>query len=63
MLIIGAKFAEIVKVSETIEDGLRTEKISHVVAAFGSLGLLEKREKMCLFYYEGKKIQGDHHHI
>ncbi|XP_049345800.1 uncharacterized protein LOC125810336 [Solanum verrucosum] len=36
MLLVGAKFAEIVKVGETIEDGLRTGKIARVAALPGS---------------------------
>ncbi|KAK4724983.1 hypothetical protein R3W88_027762 [Solanum pinnatisectum] len=45
MLLVGAKFAEIVKVGETIEDGLRTGKIARVAASPGSSGLLKKRRE------------------
>uniref|UniRef100_M0ZH70 Uncharacterized protein n=1 Tax=Solanum tuberosum TaxID=4113 RepID=M0ZH70_SOLTU len=58
MLLVGAKFAEIVKVGETIEDGLRTGKIGHVAASLGSSGLLKKkREDVSSISYvsEGKK--------
>ncbi|XP_015161179.1 LAS seventeen-binding protein 1-like [Solanum tuberosum] len=56
MLLVGAKFPEIVKVSETIEDGLRTGKIARVAASPGSSGLLKKkREDVTSISYEGKK--------
>ncbi|KAK4733373.1 hypothetical protein R3W88_007634 [Solanum pinnatisectum] len=56
MLLVGAKFAEIVKVGETIEDGLRTGKIACVVALPGSSGLLKKkREDVSSISFEGKK--------
>ncbi|KAK4730384.1 hypothetical protein R3W88_023372 [Solanum pinnatisectum] len=56
MLLVGAKFAEIVKVGETIEDELRTEKIARVAASPGSSGLLKKRrEDVSSISYEGKK--------
>ncbi|KAK4730873.1 hypothetical protein R3W88_023861 [Solanum pinnatisectum] len=56
MLLVGAKFAEIVKVGETIEDGLRTGKIAHVAALPGSSGLLKKkREDVSSISFEGKK--------
>ena len=56
MLLIGEKFARIVKVGETIEDGLRTGKISLFAASPESLGLLKKkREDMSTILYEGKK--------
>ncbi|KAK4721751.1 hypothetical protein R3W88_011984 [Solanum pinnatisectum] len=56
MLLVGAKFAEIVKVGETIEDGLRTGKIAHVAASPRSSGLLKKkREGVSSISYEGKK--------
>ncbi|KAK4718414.1 hypothetical protein R3W88_016752 [Solanum pinnatisectum] len=47
----------IVKVGETIEDGLRTGKIARVAASPGSSGLLKKkREDVSSIFYEGKKI-------
>ncbi|KAK4722188.1 hypothetical protein R3W88_012421 [Solanum pinnatisectum] len=56
MLLVGAKFAEIVKVGETIEDGLRTGKIARVAASPGSSGLIKKkREDVSSISYEGKK--------
>ncbi|KAK4734344.1 hypothetical protein R3W88_008605 [Solanum pinnatisectum] len=45
MLLIGAKFAEIVKIGETIEDGLRIGKIARVAALPGSSGLLKKKRE------------------
>ena len=57
ILLIGAMFAEIVKVGETIEDGLRTGKISLFAASPESSGLLKKkREDMSTIFYGGKKI-------
>ncbi|KAK4726780.1 hypothetical protein R3W88_031697 [Solanum pinnatisectum] len=56
MLLVGAKFAEIVKVGETIEDGLKTGKIARVAASPGSSGLLKKkREDVSAVSFEGKK--------
>nr|XP_010312387.1 uncharacterized protein LOC104644419 [Solanum lycopersicum] len=45
MLLVGAKFAEIVKVGETIEDGLKSGKIARVSASPGSSGLIKKRRE------------------
>ena len=42
VFLIGAKFAEIVKVGETIEDGLKIGKIAYVAASPGSLYLMSK---------------------
>lgn len=50
ILLIGVKFAEIIKVGETIEDGLKTGKISHVAAHTESSILLKRREMMCLLF-------------
>ncbi|XP_015068743.1 uncharacterized protein LOC107013317 [Solanum pennellii] len=56
MLLVGAKFAEIVKIGETIEDGLKLGKIDHVYASPGSSGLLKKkREEIAAVSYGGKK--------
>ncbi|KAK4731511.1 hypothetical protein R3W88_024499 [Solanum pinnatisectum] len=56
MFLVGEKFVEIVKVGETIEDGLRTRKVARVVASPGSSGLLKKkREDVSSISYEGKK--------
>ena len=41
MLFIGAKFVEIVKIADTIEDGLKSGKIARVAASPGSSGLLK----------------------
>ena len=56
MLLVRVKFAEIVKVGETIEDGLKIGKIARVAALPGSLGLLKKkRENVSTVCYEGRK--------
>uniref|UniRef100_M1DZ61 Gag-pro n=1 Tax=Solanum tuberosum TaxID=4113 RepID=M1DZ61_SOLTU len=57
MLFVGEKFAEIVKVGETIEDGLNTRKIVRVAASPESSGLLKKkREDVSSISYKRKKI-------
>ncbi|XP_069150323.1 uncharacterized protein [Solanum lycopersicum] len=57
ILLIGAKFAKIVKVGETIEDGLKSGKIARVSASPGSSGLVRrKREEVATIYLiRGKK--------
>jgi len=56
MLHIGAKFSEIVKIGETIEDGSESGKIAHVDASPGSSGLLKKkREEITVVSYGGRK--------
>ena len=56
ILFIGAKFTAIVKVGETIEDGLKSEKIARVSVSPGSFGLVrKKREEVAAISYEGKK--------
>ncbi|XP_015078417.1 uncharacterized protein LOC107022266 [Solanum pennellii] len=56
ILLIGAKFAEIVKVGETIEDGLKSGKIARVSASPGSSGLMRKRrEEVAAVSYGGRK--------
>ncbi|XP_015060443.1 uncharacterized protein LOC107006392 [Solanum pennellii] len=45
MLLVGAKFAEIVTIGETIEDGLKSGKIARVAASPGSSGLLRKKRE------------------
>ena len=56
MLLVGEKFAEIVKIGETIEDGSKSGKISRVAASPGSSGLLEKkREEIYCCSYGGRK--------
>ena len=53
IFLIGVKFFEIVKVGETIEDGLKTGKIARVVSSPESSGLLKKkREDLSLVSYE-----------
>ena len=57
ILLIGAKFAEIVKVGETIEDGLKSGKIARVSASPGSSGLVrKKREEVAAISYGGRKV-------
>lgn len=56
MLLVGAKSVKIVKVGDTIEDGLKIWKIVHVAALLRSLGLFKKRrEDVLVVSYEGKK--------
>ncbi|XP_069150856.1 uncharacterized protein [Solanum lycopersicum] len=57
ILLIGAKFAEIVKVGETINDGLKSGKIARVSASPGSSKLVrKKREEVAAISYGGRKI-------
>ena len=51
MLLNGAKFAEIVKVGEIIEDGLKTGKIVSVASLNGSSGLLKKKKRRCVLHF------------
>ena len=51
MLLVAAKFAEIVKIGKTIKDGLKSGKIDCVAASLGSSRLLEKKEKMWLLFH------------
>lgn len=46
MLLVGEKFPEIAKVGETIEDGLKIEKIVHVATRV--LGLVKKEKRRCV---------------
>ena len=58
ILLVGAKFSEIVKVGESIKDGLKTEKICRVTASAGSSSLLKKkREDVSAISYEGGRPQ------
>ena len=56
MLLIGVKFAEIVKSGETIKDSLKSGKIARVAAPPRSSGLLRKKreEVAAISYGEGK---------
>ena len=55
MLLVGAKFAEIVKIGETIEDGLKSRKLDRVAASPRSSGLLKKKiEEIAAISYGGK---------
>ena len=52
ILLIGAKFAKIVKVGETIEDSLKSGKIARVSASPGSSGIVrKKREEVAAISY------------
>ena len=56
VLLVGEKFAEIVKICKTIEDWLKIGKIAHVATSLGSSGSLKmKREKIDVVSYGGKK--------
>ena len=56
ILLIGAKFAEIVKVGETIENGLKSGKIARVSASPGSSGLVrKKRDEVNAISHRGRK--------
>lgn len=57
---MGAKFADIVKIGETIEYGLKTGQIACVAASPGSSGSLKKkREHIAAVSYEGNKTLED----
>ncbi|XP_055814638.1 uncharacterized protein LOC129884346 [Solanum dulcamara] len=45
LLLVGAKFAEVVKIKETIEDGLKTGRITCVAIQAGSSGLFKKKKE------------------
>ncbi|KAK4721901.1 hypothetical protein R3W88_012134 [Solanum pinnatisectum] len=55
MLLVGAKFAEIVKVGETIEDGLKQGRLRVLCIAGSSSLLKKKREDVSAVSFEGKK--------
>ena len=58
LLLVRAKFAEIVKVGETIKDGLKTGKIARVaVSPESSCMLKKKREEIAAVSYRGRKTQ------
>ena len=64
MLLVEAKFVEIVKIGETIEDGLKSGKIDRVAASPGSSGLLrKKKEKKFLLFHWGEGRPPEAHHI
>ena len=57
ILLIGAKFTEIVKVGETIEYGLKLGKMARVSASPGSSGLVrKKRDEIAAISYGGRKV-------
>ncbi|XP_055800353.1 uncharacterized protein LOC129869752 [Solanum dulcamara] len=45
LLLVGAKFAEVVKIGETIEDGLKTKRIIRVAIQTSSSVLFKKKKK------------------
>ena len=53
MLLVGAKFAERVKICETFEDGLKSGKIARVAA----------KEKKSLLFHAGEGKPPEAHHI
>ena len=56
ILLVGEKFAKIVKIGETIEDGLKSGMIAYVAAPPGSSRLLRKRrEEVAEISYGGRK--------
>ena len=56
LLLVGAKFVEIIKAGEAIEDRLKTGKIARVAASPGSSGTLKKkREEIVVVSYGGRK--------
>ena len=56
ILLVGAKFVEIVKVGETTEYGLKSGKIACVSVSPRSSGLIRKRrEKVVIVSYGGRK--------
>ncbi|XP_015081454.1 uncharacterized protein LOC107025117 [Solanum pennellii] len=58
-LLVGAKFSEIVKIGETIEDSLKSRKIARVATSPGSSRLLKnKREEVAAISYGGRKTPG-----
>ncbi|XP_069154398.1 uncharacterized protein [Solanum lycopersicum] len=60
ILLIGAKFAEIVKVGETIEDGLKSGKIARVSASPGSSGLPSYRAPSPAYQIQTPAYQNPH---
>ena len=63
ILLIGAMFAEIVKVGETIEDGLKSGKIARVSASPGSSGLVRKKREEVNVTHMGEERPPETHHI
>ena len=62
MLLVRAKFAEIVKICETIKDSLKSGKTARVAAPPRSSGLLrKKREEVAAISYGGRKTPEAHH--
>ena len=45
LLLVGAKFVEIIKAGEAIEDRLKTGKIARVAASQRSSGTLKKKKR------------------
>ncbi|XP_055814653.1 uncharacterized protein LOC129884368 [Solanum dulcamara] len=59
LLLVGAKFAEVVKIGETIEDGLKTGRITHVAIQTGPSDLFKKKREDVSFisHAPGKRLQ------
>ena len=56
MLLVGAKFVELVKIGETIEDSLKLGKIARVSTSPRSAVLMKKkREEVAAVSYAGRK--------
>lgn len=63
MLLVGAKFTDIVKIGENIEDGLKTGKITRLSVSTGTSGISRKRKEdvSAVFGRQGKgKTLGSH---
>lgn len=62
IMLVVAKFSEIVMFGETIEDGLKPGKIAYIAASPKSSVLLKKkRDNVSYVSYEGRKTPEDHH--
>lgn len=48
MLLIEAKFIEILKLGKTIDDELKTVKIPRVIDSLGSSGMLKNKKIICV---------------
>ncbi|XP_055814108.1 uncharacterized protein LOC129883473 [Solanum dulcamara] len=59
LLLVGAKFAEVVKIGETIEDGLKTGRITCVAIQTSSSDLFKKKREdvSFIFHTPNRRIQ------
>lgn len=63
MLLVGEKYTKTVKVGETMEDDLKTGKITHATLLPGSSGLLKKkREYVSVVLMRRIRLGEVHHH-